>query len=69
FFKRKKLINNFLKGYFNNKIKNKDKKIIFFYLLIICTGSINYKNKKGIDYLEEINNLNYFLKNYSKILF
>lgn len=68
FFKNKILINQFLKGYYQNKINKLDKKIIFFYLLIICTGSITYKKERGLNYYEEISNLKYYLKNYFQLL-
>lgn len=64
FFNNKKAINFFLKGYFNSEIKLVDLKIIFFYLLMITTGSITYKKERGLNYQEEIKNLNYFLNYY-----
>lgn len=69
FFKNRTLLSQFLKGYYHsNKISQKEKQIIFFYLLIICTGSITYKKRKKINYSQEIENLNYFLKHYLKKL-
>lgn len=68
FFKNQKLINQFLKGYFGKRIEKEKKSIIYFYLLLVITGSITYKKTRGLNYHEEIENLNYFLNHYQKFI-
>ncbi len=64
FFKKKQLISKFLNGYFRRRLKKYEKIKIYFYLLMITTGSITYKLKKGGNWQEEVKNLQFFLKNY-----
>ena len=63
FLRSKKLIKNFLNGYFNYKISEINLKKIKIYLLLIITGSITYALKNKKNYKKEIFNLNWYLKN------
>lgn len=64
FYDNLNLIDLFLNSYFNNHLNQGKKEVIFFYLLLIVLGSISYKKNKKLDFLEEVKNLDYFLRSY-----
>ncbi len=68
FYDNLNLIDLFLNSYFDNHLDQEKKEIIFFYLLLIVLGSISYKKDKKLDFLEEIKNLDYFLRSYLDFL-